>query len=470
MINRILIRIKVVQMLYSYLLTRKEFRIESAPETTSRDKKYAYTLYLDLFLLLLKLSGYTIDKSTAQKVDISNQLSSLKIAKSLITYDEIRSYISQNDNNRWSSSLISKLYSSIINSVAYKDFKKIKSAEIKDEVTFWENVINTIILREPIFLEIVRSDCRFTNLGYEQGLSLFISTLSDYCDSRAILINAKSALTTSLNKGYELYHRLLNIMVEITKLQDSRIDAAKNKYLPTSDDLNPNMKFVENKFVASLQKNTNMQAYLSTNPISWEDDTILIKSLLDKILSSEIYQEYMSTKESEYSEDCNFWKNIFKNIILPSEELSEALESKSVYWNDDLDIMGTFVLKTIKQFANKGDNALLLPQYKDEEDKQFGEILFSNAIKNVDLYRQYIDKFVNGGQWDPERLAFMDIVIMIAAITELTHCPSIPIPVTLNEYIEIANCYSTPKSGQFINGILYSIINYLKSEGKLNKV
>ena len=469
MINRILIRIKVVQMLYSYLLTRKEFKIEVAQENASRDKKYAYTLYLDLFHLILKLSGYSIEKGAPQKVDSTNLLSSMKIAKSLITYDEIRSYIVQNDKT-WDASIVSRLYSLIINSVAFKDFKKNKSPEIQDEVLFWRSIVNTIFLREPLLVESLRKDSRFTIAGFEQGISMFLNTLSDYNDSRSSLLNAKNALTASLNKGYELYHRLLCLMVEITRMQDGRIDAAKNKYLPTYDDLNPNMKFVENKFIASIQNNQSMQAYLSTNPFTWDEDTLLIKSLLDKIISSDVYQEYMQSTESSYVEDCNFWKTIFKAIILPSEELSEALESKSVYWNDDLDIMGTFVLKTIKQFANNGEKTLLLPQYKDEEDKQFGDILFTNAIKDSDIYRQYIDKFVNAGQWDPERLAFMDIVIMIAAITELTHCPSIPIPVTLNEYIEIANCYSTPKSGQFINGILYSIINQLRSEGKLNKV
>ena len=469
MINRILIRIKVVQMLYSYLLTRKEFKIEVAQENASRDKKYAYTLYLDLFHLILKLSGYSIEKGASQKVDSTNLLSSMKIAKSLITYDEIRSYIVQNDKT-WDASIISRLYSLIINSVAFKDFKKNKSPEIQDEVLFWRSIVNTIFLREPLLVESLRKDSRFTIAGFEQGISMFLNTLSDYNDSRSSLLNAKNALTASLNKGYELYHRLLCLMVEITRMQDGRIDAAKNKYLPTYDDLNPNMKFVENKIIASIQNNPSMQAYLSTNPFTWDEDTLLIKSLLDKITSSDVYQEYMQSTESSYVEDCNFWKTIFKAIILPSEELSEALESKSVYWNDDLDIMGTFVLKTIKQFANNGEKTLLLPQYKDEEDKQFGDILFTNAIKDSDIYRQYIDKFVKGGQWDPERLAFMDIVIMIAAITELTHCPSIPIPVTLNEYIEIANCYSTPKSGQFINGILYSIINQLRSEGKLNKV
>ena len=285
----------------------------------------------------------------------------MKIAKSLITYDEIRSYIVQNDKT-WDASIISRLYSLIINSVAFKDFKKNKSPEIQDEVLFWKSIVNTIFLREPLLVESLRKDSRFTIAGFEQGISMFLNTLSDYNDSRSSLLNAKNALTASLNKGYELYHRLLCLMVEITRMQDGRIDAAKNKYLPTYDDLNPNMKFVENKFIASIQNNPSMQAYLSTNPFTWDEDTLLIKSLLDKIISSDVYQEYMQSTESSYVEDCNFWKTIFKTIILPSEELSEALESKSVYWNDDLDIMGTFVLKTIKQFANNGEKTLLLPQ------------------------------------------------------------------------------------------------------------
>lgn len=193
MINRILIRIKVVQMLYSYLLTRKEFKIESAPETASRDKQYAYLLYLDLFILLLKLSGYKTDKGTSQKFDTTNLLSSMRIAKSLITYDEIRSYIVQSDNH-WEAPIISRLYSLIINSVAYKDFKKNKSPEIQDEVLFWKSIVNTIFLREPLFIESLRKNNRFTNAGFEQGIAMFICTISDYSDSKSLLVNAKKIL------------------------------------------------------------------------------------------------------------------------------------------------------------------------------------------------------------------------------------------------------------------------------------
>lgn len=474
MINRILIRIKVVQMLYSYLLTRKEFKIESAPESASRDKRYAYTLYLDLILLILELSGYNVKsankKSPLSTIGEQNALYSLKMAKSLINYDEIKGIILKGNSNIDDfDSIANNLYLLIINSAIYKDFKKNKQADLKDEVALWNNIINTILVKNDSFVDALRKNKSFTHVGYETAIAMVTETLSNYSDTRLLLTNARKSLTTSLDKGYELYHGLLLLMVEITKLQQSRIEAAKNKYLPTYEDLNPNLKFAENKFIQILQTHQDMQSYLKKNPISWENDSLLIKILLDKILQSDLYNEYMSSADSDLSNDCEIWRKIFKQIILPSEELTESLENQSVYWNDDITIMGTFVLKTMKQFANNGSNASLLPQYKDSEDEEFGPALFINAVTNADSYKVLIDKFVNNSQWDPERLAFMDTVIMITAITELMYFPSIPIAVTLNEYIEMANCYSTPKSGQFINGILYSVINYLKSENKLNK-
>lgn len=474
MVNRILIRIKVVQMLYSYLLTKSEFKIESAPETASRDKRYAYTLYLDILLLILELSGYSVkpgSKKSPLDVLATNTLSSGKMAKSLINDEDIRGVITKGNNNIDDfDDIVLRLHSVIISSAAYRDFLKIKNPEIKDEVAMWNVVIRTIFMKEPLFIEALRKNKAFTHAGYEQGMEMVITTLSNYSDTRTLLVNARKSLMASLDKAYELYHSMFVLMMEITRMQTRRIDAAKSKYLPTDEDLNPNMKFVENMFIRTLERHANLESYLKSNPISWENDTTLVKSLLDKIIASPVYAEYMSEKVTDYASDCELWRNIFKNIILPSEELAEALEAKSVYWNDDLTIMGTFVLKSIKQFAKSGGEPVaLLPQYKDDEDAEFGPSLFMHAVNNRDEYRSYIDRFINDSQWDPERLAFMDIVIMTAAIAELLNYPMVPIAVTLNEYIEIANCYSTPKSGQFINGILYSVINYLKSEGKLNK-
>lgn len=167
-------------------------------------------------------------------------------------------------------------------------------------------------------------------------------------------------------------------------------------------------------------------------------------------------------------EDADLWRNLYKNVILPSDALAEALESKSIYWNDDLQEMGTFVLKSIRRIGT-GSPSAILPMYKDDEDSHFGVDLLMSAIKHCDEYKELIEKFVNTARWDADRLAFMDIVIMIAAVTEIIDYPSIPLAVTLNEYIEIANHYSTPRSGSFINGILYSVIKHLKEEGRIFK-
>jgi N utilization substance protein B len=178
----------------------------------------------------------------------------------------------------------------------------------------------------------------------------------------------------------------------------------------------------------------------------------------------------MAAPATTYAADCEFWRNIMRNVVFTSDELAEALEEKSVYWNDDLQIIGTFVLKTIKQSANAPEDAIkMLPQYKDEEDSRFGNELFIDSVKNREVYRSYIDSLINVGNWDPERIAFMDIVIMTTAISELINYPAIPLAVTMNEYVEIANTYSAAKSGQFINGILYNVVNKLREEGKINK-
>ncbi len=172
----------------------------------------------------------------------------------------------------------------------------------------------------------------------------------------------------------------------------------------------------------------------------------------------------MESKETSFAADCELWIHLFKNVILESDELAEAMESMSVYWNDDLAIMGSFALKTIKSYAAAGGTQVRLsPKYKDEEDRRFGPMLFEAVIRNQDEYRALIDECLVGSTWDPERLAFMDIVILETAIAELIKFDSVPTLVTVNEYTEIANYYSTAKSGIFITGMLYSIISNLKN-------
>ena len=279
------------------------------------------------------------------------------------------------------------------------------------------------------------------------------------------MMEAQKELATSLDKAYELYHYLLMLPVEFVRLQEERLDNARNKYLPTDEDLNPNTKFVDNLFVKKISNCEMFKEFVKDNSISWADSEISLRLMLDKIVNSDIYQEYMDKPGTSLAEDCELWRNLLKKVVFIDENLTDALETKSVYWNDDLDTVGTFVLKTIKRFEEEGYEELL-PKYKDDEDRLFAEKLFVNAVNNKDEYMKFIDMFVSKDSWETERLAFMDIVVLLVAIAELEKVPSVPTKVTMNEFIEIAKCYSTNKSGQFVNGILNSIINYLK---KLNK-
>ncbi len=473
MINRVLIRIKVVQMLYCYLLTQGEFKLQSAPESGSRDKKYAYTFYCDLLLLILRLSGYKTapTNKVLSGIDDNKYLPLNKISKLLAADSEIKELgIKSQDLSDKYGHVLSDLYDQITHSSIYRSYIRQKNHDLESDVTFWITLLNTVFAKSPEFLTVARASDGFTLKGFEHGISMVVQTLDKLKDARSSFINARHSLDKSLDEAYRLYHALLALPVELTRLEGIRLDNARNKYLATYDDLNPNTRFVDNEMIRLLSENEEMNRYFSANPFSWNDYPELTRLLLDKVTQSDIYQNYMNAEITSQKADCDFWRHIMKNIILPSEELIETLESMSVYWNDDLDIVGTFVTKTIKRFGDyDGSHNILLPQYKDSEDASFGNELFIDTVENFETYRHYIDKFIDTTQWDTERLAFMDVVIMCTAISELLNYPSIPIAVTLNEYIETANCYSTPRSGQFINGILYSVINYLKEEGKLLK-
>lgn len=280
---------------------------------------------------------------------------------------------------------------------------------------------------------------------------------------------ARKELEKSLDKAYELYISLLKLMIDLTDYQEQRLDEAKYKYLPTDEDLNPNTRFVDNKFIAKLRENEDLLAYLDETPVTWRDEIIFMKMLMDKILNSEVYANYMESDTCTYEDDCNLWKDLLKKVILIDDDFLEMLEAKSVYWNDDLSVMGTFVLKTIKQFASNQDSVTIQPKYKDEEDSEFGERLFNCAVRENEENNNIIDKFILKEQWDVERIAFMDRVVIGVALSEVKNFDSIPTKVTMNEYIEIGKYYSAPKSGPFINGVLNSAINYLKDCGRIDK-
>ena len=278
------------------------------------------------------------------------------------------------------------------------------------------------------------------------------------------LTTAKKELTKSLDKSYELYNALLKLMIELTDVQDLRLDEAKHKFLPTEEDLNPNMRFVENEFVKRLRADQTLADFVDDKKINWRDDELFVRLLLDKILRSEEYQEYMEMPKTSLVRDGEVWYQLMKKVVLPDENLLEHLQSMSVYYtDDDLQIIGQFVMKTIRRFEDE-EAQPILPQYKNDDDSKFGEQLFSKAVAEMEENNSYIDQFVKTEKWDVERIALMDRVVMCTALTEIRNYPSIPVNVSLNEYIELAKDYSTPRSGQFVNGILNAVVNKLRAD------
>ncbi len=279
---------------------------------------------------------------------------------------------------------------------------------------------------------------------------------------------AEKELFYSLSKAYELYNYLLLLMIEVTRFADRRIDNRRHKLRPTYEDLNPNTRFVDNAFMAQLMQNAQLEEFAANQKRSWDDESDFVKRLFERIEQSEVYKEYMAKETLTYEDDRELWRKLYRTFIAQNDEIDEILEEQSLYWNDDKAIVDTFVLKTIKRFEpENGAEQELMPEYKDDEDKEFARKLLRTAITGAEAYRKLMEN--NAKNWDMERFAFMDILIMQVALAEICSFPSIPTTVSLNEYVEVAKMYSTPKSGSFVNGMLDTIVNQLKRENKLNK-
>ncbi|MDD4777568.1 MAG: transcription antitermination factor NusB [Fermentimonas sp.] len=289
-----------------------------------------------------------------------------------------------------------------------------------------------------------------------------------YQNTNNDLRKAEKELMNGLEKSYDLYYYMLQLMLELTKSYELRVEAKKNKFLPSEEDMNPNLHILENKFILQLSDNKQLIKYLTDRPLSWENNDSYVKNLLDTILESDIYEKYTLVQSPTYDQDREFWRKTFKQFIYNNEELSDLLEDESIYWNDDVEIVQSFVLKTIKQFSeNNGADQPLLPMFKDEEDKKYAIKLLHETILNEKKFRDLIETHTD--KWDFERIAIMDLVIMQVALAEIFTFESIPTNVSLNEYIEIAKAYSTPKSGTFINGILDAIVHKIKNENLIFK-
>ncbi len=290
-----------------------------------------------------------------------------------------------------------------------------------------------------------------------------------YASEERSINNSEKELFFCIHKTYDLYHYLMSLLVEIADYAENRIEIKRNKHQPTPEDLNPNTKFVDNQLIKQLRENRVLRAYIEKQKLTWANHPELIKELYLIIQESDFYKQYMETSNRSYTEDRKFAEKVFNNVFLVSEELYQVLEEQSIYWNDDVDFVIAVIIKTLKKFnENSSASTSLMPLFKDEDDREFAKDLFRKAIINHDELQVLVKSHSNN--WDLERIAFMDILIMQLAITEFLYFPSIPTKVTMNEYIELSKFYSTEKSRNFINGILDKTLKDLKKEDKVQKV
>jgi N utilization substance protein B len=273
----------------------------------------------------------------------------------------------------------------------------------------------------------------------------------------------------SIQKTYDLYHYLLLLIIEIADYTNSRIEIARLKKIPTREDLHPNTKFVDNLIIHQLRSNKSLNQYLNTTRLSWVNAPELIKKLHNRIRMADYFKEYMEDAKRSYDLDKKLIIDIYTNEIMNSESLYQTLEEQSIYWNDEIEFVISMIAKTLKGFQEKdNENATLMPLFKNNDDNEFARDLFRKVILHKEEFGKLVESYTEN--WDVERIAFMDLLILEMAITEAIVFPSIPTRVTINEYLEIAKFYSTEKSSVFINGLLDKIFKHLKNEKKIVKM
>lgn len=281
------------------------------------------------------------------------------------------------------------------------------------------------------------------------------------------LLAGEKELNLSIEKVYDLYLSQLLILPELTHAASTQIEERKNKKLPTKEDLNPNFKFVNNLLIKKIAENKTLASKASQRKINWTGEKELIRKLFATIQKSEIYEKYMKTTDNLFAEDAEFTIQIFKKYIAEDELLLHFYEERSIYWLDDFELVNSMLIKSLKQ-TKEEDAYTILNLFNDEEDdRKFMIDLFRKTVINSIEYEEMISEKTKN--WEVERIAAMDVLIMKMALTEVLNFSNIPVKVSLNEYIDVSKRYSTPKSNMFVNGVLDKIFNELKAENKIKK-
>ena len=291
-------------------------------------------------------------------------------------------------------------------------------------------------------------------------------TYAYYQNGNKNIDNAEKELFFSLSKAYDLYNHLLALIVAVREESQRRLEVlqAKAKREGTPE---PPQKFAFNRFAVQLENNIQLREFIGNQKRTWADEPEFVGKLLEQIEQSQIYKDYLEGEDS-YEADREMWRKIYRTLIQENEDLDNLLEEQSLYWTDDKEVVDTFVLKTIKRFEEtNGAKQQLLPEYDSEEEKDYARKLFRASILNADEYQRFMSEA--SANWDFSRLAYMDVILMQIAIAEMLTFPSIPLSVTINEFVNLSKVYSTPRSFGYINGMLDAIARHLIRQGRLMK-
>ncbi len=300
-------------------------------------------------------------------------------------------------------------------------------------------------------------------------IKILQSLYAHYAEGSGDLVKSEKALFFSIDKMYEMYLYLLALIVEMQGAAIEKIEAGKNKKLPSHEDLHPNVKFVTNRVVRKFVNSKALKKAMETTGVSWADQKDLIKKLFKELTTTDDYKEYMESEERGHEHDREYLLRFFKRHLINVEMLHDFFEEKSIFWNDDIDLISSMTIKTIKLVKDEDDDVELLPLWSDDdEEKNFTETLFRKTL----VLGEESDKLISEAakNWELERIALMDMILMKMALAEARNFDSIPLKVTLNEYIELSKYYSTPKSNGFINGVLDQLFEKLKASGDIKKV
>ncbi len=274
-------------------------------------------------------------------------------------------------------------------------------------------------------------------------------------------------LDFSIEKSYDLYHLFFILLIDVKEYALSRIELAKNKRVPSEKDLNPNLRFVENKAIAQIENSSRLIDHAENNKLNWVQHPELIKNVYESVVNSVAYDEYMNSSDASFKDDKEFVIRFFSDYLVNSDLLYQILEEHSIFWNDDIEFVLGMNIKTVEKTKEKDERVSVFNLFKNDEDREFAKKLFRLASIKHQEYSELIQKNIKN--WDVDRIAQIDLIVMEMAVTEILHFQSIPVKVSFNEYIELVKFYSTDKSSYFINGVLDKIIHQLKEDGKIIK-